>query len=329
MKVIVTGATGFVGSHLVRYFGETGNDVVAIGRQKRPPKALLNYASWLGLDLTSDQFPSLEADVLIHAAALTAPRGPIHSFRTNNVQPSSKLLRQFKGKHFIYISSASIYPFSNHPLHEEDSSLQNKLSNYGQSKLEAEISLLENHKTNCKLTILRPRSIYGPHDRVLLPRILQLYKKKITLIGSMNIQVSMTHISNLLEAVDGAIHKQIAQKEIYNVADHKVYNLRSIIVKLINAIAGQKLKIKELPLPMISLLTRMSSFFNIPFLLTPQSLAYLSKSCILDTAKIQKDLSLNLDADFDKELDSLIAWIQKVGVEKVRSKDPNLPWLGL
>ena len=329
MKLIITGATGFVGAHFVRYFGALGHEVIALGRQNKPPKPLLKFATWQKLDLKNESYPDLEADVLIHAAGLTADSGSYQSFYDTNVIPTLKLYKQFSGKHFIYISSSSVYPFIDQPLKEEDTIVNKDLSNYGRSKFEAENILLENIHSKIKLTILRPRSIYGPNDRVLLPRILKLHKNKILLLGSMDIEISMTHIDNLISAVDATIKYQKDDFEIFNVADNNSYNLKDVVIRLIETIAGKKMKTVELPLNFISYLVRLAAVLKIPLSITPQSLDYLTKPCVLDTSKIEKRLGIEFNNNFDHELESMVAWINKVGLPTVKSSDPKLPWLGL
>jgi len=66
MKIIITGATGFVGAHLVRHFSSIGHEVIALGRQEEPPKGLNFFAQWQKVDLT-EKVKQLEADVFIHA----------------------------------------------------------------------------------------------------------------------------------------------------------------------------------------------------------------------------------------------------------------------
>lgn len=329
MKVIITGATGFVGAHLVRHYAGLGHEVIAIGRQETPPTSLLRYASWIKLDLTDNQFPVLESDIIIHGAGLASDRGTYQSFYKNNVLPTEKLYQHFKGKHFICISSASVYPHLDIPIKEEDANLNNVVSNYGRSKLEAENILIKNQRDACKITILRPRSIYGTNDRILLPKILRLYKNKIRLIGSMDIPISMTHISNLIEAIDGSISNQKTHLEIFNVADREVYVLSEVVTQLTTEIAGKELKSKILRLNLIRIITKLTYTLKIPFPLTPQSLNYLSKPCVLNADKITHSLKINLSSNFNSELNKMVSWIDRVGVEKVKSADPLLPWLGL
>ncbi len=54
MKVLITGATGFVGAHLVRYFSAMGFEIIALGRSLKPPKNLLKLASYISFDFEDE-----------------------------------------------------------------------------------------------------------------------------------------------------------------------------------------------------------------------------------------------------------------------------------
>jgi len=329
MKIFITGATGFVGAHLVRYYARLGHQLVAICRQENPPNKLLELSELVRLDLQEETYPTFEGDVMIHAAGMATDRGTYSAFYKSNVESTKKLYQHFKGEHFVYISSASVYPFSSISLNEQHPIDNAELSDYGQSKLEAEKVLIDIKKNSGKITILRPRSIYGTNDRVLLPKILKLYKKKIRLIGSMDFDMSMTHISNLIEAIDASIKYQQSNLKIYNVADSQIYNLKEVVVGLISKIHDGEIGITKVPIGFLKSLTAIAHAFGIPFILTPQSLNYLSKPCVLDLDHIKKDLSVELKNNFFDELKGIADWVNKVGLDKVKAADPLLPWLGL
>jgi len=329
MKIIITGSTGFVGAHLVRYYSKQGHEVLALGRQKNPPEALKRFAQWQQLDLSAESYPILNADVFIHAAGISSDRGDYKTFYEANVKSSIKLFNQFHGGHFIYISSASVYPSLEIPLKESLAGNQAELSHYGRSKLAAENSLLESRDWQTKLTILRPRAIYGTHDRVLLPKMLKLLKNKILLLGDMNIEISMTHINNLIKAIDASLSRQTESRRIYNVADDKTYVLKEVVNLLLSSVAGKKMETKKISLALLKGLTKITSFLGIPFPLTKQSLDYLSQSCILDTRKIKSQLQIQFTENFYEELSQLSKWVSRVGRTKVESSHPELPWLGV
>jgi len=329
MKIAITGATGFVGAHLVRHFSAQGMKVIALGRQANPPKALKKFASWEQVDI-SKEFPNIEADILVHAAGLASDKGSYHEFYESNTRGTQKIFEAFSGEHFIYISSASVYPTSGKILNESDTADFDTLSNYGKSKILAEQYLKENADSKKRVTALRPRAIYGTNDRVLLPKILGLFKNhKIVVPGKMNIEISMTHISNLIQAVEKTKENQSKHFEIYNVVDGQTYMLRKVVKTLIDTMFKTDAPVKELPLGLVSFLCNITDTCRIPFPITKQSLDYISKPCILDYSKIREDLGYKPNTDFYQELGRLHCWVRKQGISNVLAAKKTLPWEGL
>lgn len=149
MKIALTGATGFVGSTLLDLALSDGHEVNALTRREQPPRA---GTSWIRGDL-SDQ-AALEAlcegvDAVIHVAGVVnAPDKA--GFVAGNVDGTRAMLaaaRKAAARRFIHVSSLS--------------AREPHLSDYGQSKRDAELAVEESDRT---WTIVRPPAIYGPRD---------------------------------------------------------------------------------------------------------------------------------------------------------------------
>jgi len=326
MKICITGATGFVGAHLVRYFSAQGHEILALGRQKTPPPALLNYAKWQQADLLQPIL-SIECDICIHAAGMAADKGSELAFYKTNVLGTQHVFEAVKASIFIHISSASVYPFLQRPLKEDDAILTSNLSFYGASKLKAEHYLAENAGNKKSITVLRPRAIYGTQDRVLLPRILDLVKfGKILLPGTADVQVSMTHIGNLIHAVELAMTDQLADYQVFNVADTQPYHLRTILEKVIFGAFQKELPVWNLPLNGLKKFVSILEKMDFPTKLSTQSLDYISQSFELDLTKIKKELGYQEQRNFETEQSDLMAWVHQIGVETIVNKKVNLAW---
>jgi len=232
--------------------------------------------------------------------------------------------------HFIYISSASVYKSQETALKESSIEEVQNLSYYGRSKLDAEKRLKSIQREGSKITVLRPRAIYGTHDRVLLPRILNLENNnEIRVPGNMNIEISMTHIDNLIDSIKLALKEQSTLYDIYNVADGRHYSLRKIVETLIPTLNDRRMKIKELPLAPLKMITRLVELLQIPFPVSTSSLNYISQPCKLDLTKIKRELNYHPQRDFYTELPKIKEWVQKVGIDTVKASKADLPWTGL
>ncbi len=226
MKIAITWSNGFVWSHAVKYFSQK-NEIIAFQRQKYQIQNNITYKKWDLRDAYNDSFDS---DLFIHAAADTGYEKSKQEMMEQNVISNKNVLDIVNNshcKHFIYISSSSVYQWLSWCIDESVEIDENNLENsYSYSKYLAEKYIKENLKKDIKLTILRPRAIYGIWDRVLEPNILkhQLFWRLILLWNGQNI-TSLTSIDHFIHTIDLVIKKQTSNFEIFNVSDLVTKNM--------------------------------------------------------------------------------------------------------
>lgn len=167
-KVLLTGASGFIGSRLRDRLLEGGVDVVAIRRADSPAprrgrSVVADYADRDALEkLIVDERP----DYVLHVAGAT--KGIAYEdFRKANVMPTENLVRAVRSKHpglerFVFVSSQAAYgpAVDRKPVVESDP--KKPVEFYGRSKMEAE-AVLEVDRS-FPWTIIRPSGVYGPGD---------------------------------------------------------------------------------------------------------------------------------------------------------------------
>lgn len=326
--ISITGATGFIGAHLIRHFADLGYPVEAVGRQQDPPVLLYRYADYLQADITK-KVPPLAGDIIIHTAALASDSANWRNlFQTNGAGTRHVYEAATHAPLFIHISSASVYPFQPTALVETDADRQEISSPYGKSKYLSE-QVLKAYRREKNIAVLRPRAVYGVGDRVLLPRILNLVRgEKIVVPGDLNIQVSMTHIDNLTAAIEAVINrKELENFQVWNVADERVYKLRKVVKELLSGIYKKDLSYLGLPVAPLRCMAKTLQYLGISSNFTPQSLDYVTRSTVLDIEKIQRGLAYSASTDFYQVLPKLSSWVDKVGMERVKQADRSLPWL--
>ncbi|MCX7038940.1 MAG: NAD(P)-dependent oxidoreductase, partial [Spirochaetes bacterium] len=175
MKIAVTGATGFIGSHLCESFIARGHEVTCLVRN--PGK--LRWIAGLPVRLVPGDLESPEAlkdfvarqDIVVHAAGLTKAR-TLEEYLHANVGGTERLLQAIRAhdprisRFFYFSSQAAMGPSSaNAPLTEDGA--QNPVSLYGRSKSLAEKSM-QNFRDALPMTVIRPPAVYGPRDTDVL-----------------------------------------------------------------------------------------------------------------------------------------------------------------
>ncbi|HTL83289.1 MAG TPA: NAD(P)-dependent oxidoreductase [Bacteroidia bacterium] len=324
MKIIITGATGSLGRALTTHYAGKGNEVLATGRMKDPPKELLKYARYIQTDITKP-FTLEDADVCIHAAARSGDTGSDADFYPANVEGVKNVLDAAKHiQTFIHVSSSSIYMPSDLPLKESSTGRPeiNSLSPYGRSKLFSEDVIHERFSGN-SCYILRPRALYGPGDLQILPRMLRIVKGgKLKKAGDMNIRISLTHYRNFAEAIDRCMELSAKGIHTYNVSDGKDYVLIDVVRKLTQALYGKQLEEKKTPIWLIQLLSK----FNIGGI-TPLLVRSLTKNMMLDISAIRKETGYSPVTDLERSIPELASWVNSIGgVEVLKTEDHSLCW---
>jgi len=329
-RMFITGATGFVGANLVRHFASGGWEIRANGRGIAPPP-LIDLVQYLKADI-QQPLPQQTAEVVIHAAALASDTASTKALYQANVMGTRHVFEASRNcACFIYISSSSVYENADHVHVETEHVDYQNLSPYGLSKRNAEDWLLEQDWSTRSLYILRPRAVYGPGDRVLLPRLLRLVRAgRIFAPGEMRVSSSLTHVDNLCRAVETCVtHWQsgsAGQAQTFNVADTAPYEMRNVVQQLLSNIQGKELQFKALPLRPMETLANVLEKLKLARQFSPYALAAVSKNATLDLQKITQTLGYDPQRNLRESLPELAAWVRQVGIHRVKQADPGLPW---
>jgi nucleoside-diphosphate-sugar epimerase len=290
-KILVTGASGFIGGWVCEYLFSKGYNVSGTGRRKEKPLWWNPAINYFSLDLTQEKAIVLKFTTIIHVAGLADDQSSYEKLTLHNLTTTSHLLRPTQDcNQFIFISSGSVYSnLENAEYYEHSPIDMQQLSHYGRSKLNTEKYLNEHVDQIETLTIIRPRAVYGERDNTLLPKLSRLNKKNVLLVPGKGHQlISITHIFNLCEAIEKSlIYKQGG---IFNIADKQTYTFIEVLNKLFNQGPTCKriIHIPENPLRAIATLTLKT---GIQSSINHQSLDYLYKPFIMNIAKANKLLN--------------------------------------
>ena len=324
MKIFVTGITGFVGGAVANHFADLGHTVYGIGRKAALPYYISNSCSYSTADICSP-LRDIDADIIIHAAAVVSDTVSYKHACKVNVEGTANVLRAARNsEHFIYISSSSVYNFKDDGMIESEAGLEfNHLSVYGKSKWLAE-RVINKIESNFKKTILRPRAIYGKSDHVLLPRLLKLVKgNKIFLPEHLSRQISLTHVNNLILAIELCINKQKEALEIFNVADKEVYDLNKVLTALLSAVTSKQLRTFIIPEVVFERLIAINEKLKLCPVLNRFAASSLTGTAVLDIEKISNTLGYFPIKNFLNSYIEIADWMHNDKDSKVKRKTPD------
>lgn len=280
MHAVVTGASGFVGKHIVPFLEERGITVTP-----------------LNLRHAGASYPA-GTDVYIHLAGKAhdhkGTATPEEYFRVNT-ELTKTVFRHFldsDAKLFVHFSTVAAVTDEHIDgmLREDD--VPHPATPYGQSKLQAERFLLEQdlpqHK---KVIILRPAMIHGPGDKGNLTLLYNIVSRNIPYpLGAFRNERSFLSIGNLNFVLEKILLQADAiPSGIYNLVDDTAVSTQDI-VHLIASITGKKGKIWAMPKGLIRLLARMGDVLPLP--LNTKRLAKLTGNYIVSNQKIKEALAI-------------------------------------
>lgn len=226
MRILVTGATGFVGSHLCDKLVEQGHEVYALVRSDKKAEALPRSVQLIKGDLSIESIEKwiLKLPDILEAVIHTA--GIVHSFNSDsfykvNTQATIYLIELFKkhypSLHFIFISSlAAVGPSPENQPHVETDELYPP-SHYGKSKKKAEEALIELAPQTWKTTIIRPPMVIGPRDTAVLDIYKMVNSGVVLATGLRGLQklYSFICIFDLISVITHSMENQTLQNDTF------------------------------------------------------------------------------------------------------------------
>ncbi|TYC79856.1 NAD(P)-dependent oxidoreductase [Stappia sp. BW2] len=256
-RLLVTGATGFLGGALIRHLHAKGSNPIALGRNEVPCQQLeAEGFDVVRMDLSQPCDPQRFApfgpvSAIVHCAALSAPWGPRSAFQAANVSGTKHLLRLAGAlgvRRFVNISSPTVcFEMKDKENLQEDDPLPPPINAYAATKADAERLVLA--RADLGPINLRPRGLYGAGDTTLLPRLLTAARKRpLPLFREGAASIDLTHVDDLLSAVDAAFAAPPAcEGETFNISGGEPLPVR-FIVDRVCAAKGVPVRWRKRPL---------------------------------------------------------------------------------
>jgi nucleoside-diphosphate-sugar epimerase len=210
MTVLVTGAAGFLGGHLVDLLVERGESVRIFARPGEDITRLVDAGVEIYLgDLTDRQ--SVEAavagvDHVLHCAARTGPWGPVDEYKWTNVYGTKLLVEAAMAanvRRIVHVSSITVHGVDIHGTADETAPLNGGHDPYSSTKAASERLLQQLIRDKkAPVTIVRPGLIYGPRDTNSFARFTRMIEQgKMVFIGSGRNSLPLIHVKDVARGI--------------------------------------------------------------------------------------------------------------------------------
>lgn len=302
--VLVTGASGFVGTALVKRLCEASNySVIAASRRVNQswPEGV-KYVSLKDFEKSDIDVPLTGVDTIVHCAARVhvmseSVSDPISEFRKVNVHPTLSLARCAASagvRRFVFISTIKVHGestvvgkafcSSDIPVPKEP---------YSISKLEAECGLMHlSRETGMEIVIIRPPLIYGPGVKGNFSRLIKFISKNIPVpLCSTNNKRSMVGVSNLVDFIICCIEHPSAANQVFLVSDGEDLSTTELL-RSISKVTGRPVRLVPVPIFLLVL-----------------------GATILGKRSVARRLLGSLQVDISKARE-LLGWVPPISVEE-------------
>jgi nucleoside-diphosphate-sugar epimerase len=306
MKILVTGAAGFIGDSLVKRLVKEGYIVKCLIHNTNPrhPEEKAEYIRGDITKLISIVPVIKDVDVVFHCAAFVKDFGFKHIFKMVNFEGTKNLVKVCEKsgvKKFIYLSHrkyGKIHGF------------------YSETKILAEKYLIDKYMMDkFPSIILRPGNVYGPGESIWVIRILEaIQKNHITLIDHGKGIFLHTYIDNLLDAMILAMNESKAIGEIFDITDgdNNTFwiDYFNAISKMLNRSPIKKNLSKEMIFFISKIMMINYYLFRIEPWITPTAVEILTNRDTVSIVKAKEILHYKPKIDFEEGLNRVETWLR-------------------
>ena len=302
-KILVTGATGFVGSHIVEELISKNHEIIATVRKSSNLKWIKDYPIQFEYCSLNDeeQLSKLlsEVEIVVHCAGVVRALNWDEYYKTNIEGTRNLVQTAIKNKKnlkkFIYISSQAAMGPSSTEVPKQLTEKENPVSNYGKSKLLAEQEI---KKLNgiIPYTIIRPASVYGPRDKDIFI-FFNLVKHHLKLNTYNKKFIQLVFLKYIAKVISNVIKNENTYNKTYYLCDSNIYKWKSVAATI-----ADTNNIKTIPIMLFDFIFKSVAFFYELVAKITKKPQVLSKEKIvemLQTYWIADNSNIIKDTDFE------------------------------
>lgn len=325
MKVLVTGGSGFLGSHVAEQLSKAGHTVRALVRKSSNRKFLSSLANIeLAEGAVDDRASVFEAmkgvDAVVHSAGVVKARSEADFFACNTHGTANLLDAAIANapnlKRFVHISSLEACGPSLDgkpvPIDQEK-----PVTTYGRSKLAAEKECIA-RKDELPVVILRPAAIYGPRDVEILEAFRAVRRRQYPVIGDGSMLGSYTYGPDCARACIQAIDADVPSGSVFCIDDGEPISMARAMGELLPEALGTKPFVRfGVPFPVLRLASLgVEAYGKVrgkPVMLTREKVAMLRHHWVCDSKDARDALGWKPEVRFPEGLRITAKWYEENG----------------
>ena len=319
-RVLITGASGFVGYHLIAAALTSGLEVYAAVRPSSNIAHLKEFdIQYTNLDFGNEEQLTKELaekkyNYIIHASGITKAKtkteyDTVNAGYTKNLALAA-VASGINLEKFVFVSSlAAMGPLNDLSGTIQDNSEANPVTNYGASKLLAEQYLAE--VKELPLIVIRPTAVYGPREKDIFILLQTIDKGLEPHIGSFDQQISFIYVKDLAKIIVDSLFSAVTNKH-YNVSDGGTYNRYALAEGVKKAMHKKTWKF-HLPVFAVSALASLMERLYKNSAASPalnkekmNELTAINWACSI--ANVKRDLGFNPQYNLESGLAETIEW---------------------
>ena len=257
MTILVTGAAGFIGGHLVERLVADGYKVRCLVKPSSDTRPLQRYgveivngdvrepASLRTAMMSVEKVYHLAALARLYAGLKLEDYMAVNAAGTRNMLEASRLAGVRK---FVHVSTFDAVGPSRDGQPVTEETLCQPVNDYGRSKLAAELAVKEYMAKGLPATIVRPPAVYGPRSTLHLSRLFKPVSKGwYPLFGDGSTLMEFNYVSNQVEGIMLAGEKERAVGNTYFISDERSYHINEVLQAVAKAVGREDLRIVRIP----------------------------------------------------------------------------------
>ena len=322
MKVLVTGATGFLGGALTKALVDQGHDVRVMARMTSKVDALqdlpveIRYGCLESSSCLDGLLDGVE--IIYNCAAATADWGRWQAFYDANVLGVKNLMeasvRDRALTRIVHLSSTCVYGYPTRVC-DESQPIKDIGLPFNRSKVEGERILWDYIRQGLPITILRPSNLFGPRSASVIDWANQLIHDELMWIDGGKSAAGLMYVGNAVDAIIKASQSPATLGQAYNLRDESRENWREFGVALASGL-GTGVPTLNLPNQVVTVLMYVFEIFYRMLrtekrpVVTRQQVFQFSRDQAYPIEKAQRDFGFHSRVSFSEGMQETVRWLK-------------------